>query len=376
MRQRISKRTVDALKPGQSIADLEVKGFTVRCLPSGAVSFDFRYRTKTGERRRISLGMLGAVTPDQARARAEKQLDQIAGDRDPATERDRQRGTTINAVLDNYIERVLVIKRSKAIQVSAFDRLVRPQIGSRSIYEITRADMAKLFDAIEDSSGPVMADRTLAYLRKCFNWQQARDQNFLSPIVKGMARTSSKDRARSRTLTDDELRAIWKATEREGAFNGLVRFLLLTGARRTEGAAMTWSEIAGGDWTLPASRNKTKVDLVRPLSKAAQAVLPKSRGGFVFSTDNGKTSFSGYSKAKAKLDRESGVKDWTPHDLRRTARTLMSRAGVNSDHAELCLGHVLTGVRGVYDRHRYSAEKAAGFEKLAAVIEAIVDGNL
>jgi integrase len=366
MRQRISKRTVDALQPGQSIADLEVKGFTARCLPSGAVSFDFRYRTTTGERRRISLGMLGAITPDQARARAEKQLDQIANDRDPATERDRQRGTTVNAVLDNYVTRVLGTKRSKATQVSAFDRLVRPQIGSRSIYNLARADMAKLFDGIEDASGPVMADRTLAYLRKSFNWQQARDQNFLSPIVKGMAR------ARSRTLTDDELRAIWKATTGQGAFDRLIRFLILTGARRTEGSAMTWAEINGTDWTLPAARNKTKVDLLRPLSNAAQAALPQRRGKYVFSTDGGKTSVSGYSKAKARLDQQSGVTEWTPHDLRRTARTLMSRAGVPADHAERCLGHAIGGVRATYDRHAYHAEKAAAIEKLAAEIAKIV----
>ena len=78
------------------------------------MSFDFRYRTKTGERRRISLGMLGPITPDQARARAEQRLDEIATDRDPATERHRQRATTVNAVLDNYVERVLGTKRSKA----------------------------------------------------------------------------------------------------------------------------------------------------------------------------------------------------------------------------------------------------------------------
>jgi integrase len=374
MRQRISKRTVDALQPGESIADLEVRGFNARCLPSGAVSFDFRYRTKTGERRRISLGMLGAITPDQARARAEKQLDQIANDRDPAIERQRQRGTTVNAVLDNYVARVLATKRSKPGQVSAFDRLVRPHVGARSIYDLTRGDMATLFDGIEDNSGPVMADRALAYLRKAFNWQQARDQNFLSPIVKGMARTSTKGRARSRTLTDDELRAIWKATAGEGAFDRLVRFLLLTGARRTEASAMTWSELHGADWTLPAARNKTKVDLVRPLSKAAQTVLPKRHGKYVFSTDDGQTSVSGYSKAKAKLDRESGVKDWTPHDLRRTARTLMSRAGINADHAELSLGHVITGVRGTYDRHAYHKEKADTFDHLAALVAEIVGG--
>jgi integrase len=316
--------------------------------------------------------VLGAITPDQARAKAAKQLDQIANDRDPATERERQRGTTVNAVLDNYVTRVLGTKRSKPVQVSAFDRLVRPAIGLRSIYDLTRADMAKLFDGIEDSSGPVMADRTLAYLRKAFNWQQARDHNFLSPIVKGMARTSTKERARTRTLTDDELRAIWTATAGEGAFDRLIRFLLLTGARRTEASAMTWSELHGADWTLPGSRNKTKVDLLRPISEAAQAAMLPRRGKYVFSTDGGKTPVSGYSKAKAKLDRESGVKDWTPHDLRRTARTLMSRAGINSDHAELCLGHVLSGVRGTYDRHAYHQEKAEAFDKLATLVASIV----
>jgi len=373
VRKRISKRTVDLLTLGQSIADLEVNGFTARCLPSGAISYDLRYRSNTGARRRLSLGLHGAVTPDQARARAEKHLDVLAGDRDPAAERQRQRVSTVDNLLDDYVGRALGSKRSKPAQCSAFDRLVRPKIGTRSIYDLTRADMAALFDAIEDANGPVMADRTLAYLRKAFHWQQARDQNFISPIVKGLARTSTRERARTRTLTDNELRAIWKATEGEGAFHALVRFLLLTGARRTEAAAMTWNEIDGTDWILPASRNKVKVDLVRPLSKAAQAVLasPPKAGSYVFSTD-GENPISGYSKFKTKLDRQSGVTGWTPHDLRRTARTLMSRAGVPADHAELCLGHVITGVRGTYDRHSYRVEKAAAFKALAGLVESIV----
>jgi integrase len=374
MRQRISKRTVDALKPGQSIADLEIPGFTARCLPSGAISYDFRYRTPTASRarRRISLGLHGAITPDQARARAEKRLDELANEVDPAAERQRQRGMTVNAVLDNYVDRVLGSKRSKLAQTSAFDRLVRPKIGDRSIYDLTRADMAELFDGIEDDSGPVMADRALAYLRKAFNWQQVRDQNFISPIVKGLARTSTKERARSRTLSDDELRTIWKATEGQGAFHALFRFLLLTGARRGEASAMTWGEIDGADWTLPAARNKTKLDLVRPLSNAAQEAMPSQAGRYVFSTDGGKTPVSGFSKFKAQLDRQSGVTGWTPHDLRRTARSLMSRAGVPSDHAERCLGHVIGGVRGTYDRHEYYDEKAAAYRKLAQQVRAIV----
>ena len=374
MRARISKRTVDKLRSGNSIADLDVRGFSARRLPSGTISYDLRYRTATGERRRLSLGLHGAVTPDQARAIAEKRLDDLAKDRDPAMERQRQRTTTVNAVLDNYVERVLGTKRSKPAQVSAFRRLVRPEIGTRSIYDLRRTDIAQLMDSIEDSSGPVMADRTLAYLRKAFHWRQRRDDNFLSPIICGMERTSTKELARDRVLTDDELRAIWKATE-HGTFGALIRFLLLTAARRDEARMMTWAEIDGNTWTLPAARNKTKVDLVRPLSGAARDVLgtlPR-KSDYVFAGRDG--AINSRHASKQQLDRDSSVADWTIHDLRRTARSLMSRAGVPSDHAELCLGHVLTGVRGTYDRHAYHAEKAVAFEKLANLVAEIVGAH-
>jgi integrase len=371
MRTRISKRTVDGLEPGDSIADLDVRGFTARCLPSGAISYDLRYRTATGERRRLSLGIHGAVTADQARAIAEKRLDDLARDRDPATERQRQRTTTVNAVLDNYVGRVLGTKRSRPAQTSAFDRLVRPEIGARSIYDLRRADIARLLDSIEDSSGRVMADRTLDYLRGCFNWQQSRDDNFLSPIIRSMARTTTKELARDRTLTDDEIRAVWKATE-HGAFGALIRFLLLTAARRDEARMMTWQEINGSDWALPAMRNKVAAELVRPLSKAARDVLDTlpRKSDYAFAGRNG--AINSRAKSKERLDRESGVTGWRIHDLRRTARSLMSRAGVPSDHAELCLGHVLPGIRATYDRHSYADEKRQAFEALAALVADIV----
>jgi integrase len=252
--------------------------------------------------------------------------------------------------------------------MNAFDRLVRRRIGDRSIYELRRADMVKLLDVIEDNQGPVMADRMLSYLARAFRWQQVRDEDFISPIISGMSRTKAKELARERVLTDDELRAIWKATE-QGKFGALIHFLLLTAARRSEAAEMTRSELDGATWTLPASRNKTKTELVRPLSKAALAILTAlpGNGGYVFKP------MTGFTARKAKLDSASGVTDWTIHDLRRTARSLMSRAGVPSDHAEMCLGHILTGVRGVYDRHEYYSEKAAAFERLAALIAQIVD---
>src|SRR5262249_29215479 len=208
-------------------------------------------------------------------------------------------------------------------------------------------------------SGATMADRTLAVVRKIMNWHAARSDEFRSPIVKGMARTKPGELARERVLTDDELRKIWAAGN--GVFGSFIRFLLLTGARRGEAAQMERDEVAAGDWTLPAARNKTKVDLVRPLSKAAQAIVEDDAGlpgphvsdaksEWVFTTD-GLTPISGFSKFKVAFDKASGTDSWTLHDLRRTARSLMSRAGVPSDHAERCLGHVIGGVRGVYDRH-------------------------
>jgi integrase len=76
---------------------------------------------------------------------------------------------------------------------------------------------------------------------------------------------------------------------------------------------------------------------------------------------------------KERLDEASVVSGWTLHDLRRTARSLMSRAGVQTDHAERCLGHVIGGVRGVYDCWEYLPEKRAAYDKLAGLVERIVN---
>jgi integrase len=369
MRSRISKWTVDQLRPGQSIADLDVQGFSARCLPSGAVSFDLRYRTATGERRRYSLGVLGKVTADQARSLAEKHLDDLAKNIDPAVQRERQRGTTINAVLDNYIDRVLNTKRTAPAQISAFDRLVRPEIGTRTIYDLQRKEIAAMMDTIEDANGRVMADRALAYLRAALNWQQARDDNFVNPIVRGMQRTSPKELERDRVLTDDEIKAIWKATAKD-VFGALVRFLLLTAARRDEARRMTWQEIKGSDWTLPAARNKAKVDLVRPLSKAAQDVLKARphKSDYVFVGPRGVRAVGDGNGGKERLDQASGVTGWRLHDLRRTASTLMSRARVLPDYKERCLGHVIGGIRGKYDKWEFIDEKREAYEKLAKLV--------
>ena len=236
---------------------------------------------------------------------------------------------------------------------------------------------------VEDTSRPVMADRTLAYVRKAFNWFAARNEDFTNPIVKGLREISSN--SRDRTLNDQELRDLWAALDIvedvPDCYPRYVKMLLLTTTRRNEAALMHTSEFEGNDWTIPADRYKTKLDHLIPLSAAARELIgdkPEGANGnswFVFSSTHGAKGFSGFSKAKRELDKaiakvrtEAGrdpMPHWVLHDLRRTGRSLMSRAGVSSDHAERCLGHVIGGVRGVYDRYAYRDEKRAAFEALS-----------
>jgi integrase len=160
----------------------------------------------------------------------------------------------------------------------------------------------KLLDRIEDKSGPRMAHVTLAYLSRIFNWHASRDDTFRSPVVRGMGRVKPKERAGTRTLTDEEVRDVWKALD-AGAknvprrYSAYIRMLLLTAVRRGEGARMSWPEIAhvhrdgyeGNVWTIPAARMKNKLDHAVPMTPAILAFIgdrPKDakRRPFVFST--------------------------------------------------------------------------------------------
>jgi integrase len=159
--------------------------------------------------------------------------------------------------------------------------------------------------------------------------------------------------------------------------------LLLTGARLSEARRMTRSEVSpNGDWLLPAERNKVKRELLRPLSPQARAVLdsrPVIDGCPYYFTADGRRAIAASTRHKKQLDEASSVSDWRLHDLRRTSRSQMSKAGVAREHAEECLGHVQKLIPGTYDRHDYYSEKKRAYEKLATQLELIVnqpEGNV
>lgn len=397
MQGKITKTKVDALKPGQVLHDKEIKGFVARCLPSEAVTYGFRYRDKgTGKQRWLGLGLHGSITADEARDLAKKEAGKVADNRDPVAEREAKRAeaarerqaeaNTVDSVLDQFIARHVDKLRSAKTVTRSLEVYVRPRIGRKSIYEVTRLDVVQLLDAIEDADKAPTADRVLAYLRKAFNWYAARDENFVPPIVKGMARTKPAERARTRALADDEIRSIWQALgsdELPAGFSNAVRALLLTAQRRDEVGMAQAEEIDGDTLLIPAERYKTGLPNAVPLTADALKWFGDRKTGYMFSTTGGKKPFSGWSKSKRELDaiiarqrKKDGLKPlapWVLHDLRRTARSLMSRAGVSSDIAEMVLGHKLAGVRGVYDRHSYAVEKRDALEKLAGLVSLILN---
>jgi integrase len=393
-----------ALKRKPSDTRIEIhdgNGLYLVIQPSGAKSWAYRYRVE-GKSRKLTLGTLlvgkadedadgalPALSVSEARQRASAAAVRVQRGGDPVFEKKRKEAranNTVNALLDAFVADHVSGLRSGDQIARAFNVYVRPRIGAKSIYDLKRSDVTSLLNEVKEEHGPVMADRVLAHIRKAFNWQMVQDDEFKSPIVRGMAKTKPKERARKGVLADDEIRDIWKAldqTDFPACYPRYVKSLLLAVTRRNESANMHADEIDGDLWTIPAERYKNKRDHVIPITSALRLLIGEKPKGYVFSTTHGEKPFSGFSKSKAELDRTTAkirkaegrpaMKQWQLHDLRRTGRSLMSRAKVESDHAERCMGHVIGGVRETYDRYEYLEEKRAAFEKLAGLLAVILN---
>jgi integrase len=379
---KLTAKSIENWKPQatrQEIPDAAARGLYLIVQPSGVKSFAIRGRHggKT-----FKLSLTRGTSLAEARQQAADAYAALDKGHNPVATRKAAKAKvraaaadTVRAVCEEYMRREGKDLRTARDRERSLQNHVYPAIGDRPVALLSRLEIVRLLENIGDDQGKERAAGLVyRYLNKIFNWYAVRNDEFKSPMVKGMySRGAAK--SRDRILTDDELRKIWTTAESsDSTFAVYVRFLLLTCARRTEASALTWNEIDGDNWILPARRNKTGMELVRPLSKKARdllAKLPRTDSPYVFNV-NGRP-FNSFAYGKAGFDRDCGVTDWHLHDARRTGRTLLSRAGVSADHAERCLGHVIGGVRGVYDRHEFLAEKKSAFEALARMINQIVN---
>jgi len=357
--------------------DPELRGHYVRIQPSGTRTFAAIARKPDGKQEWATIGAADTLSIDEARKQAQAALARIRAGQ-PAFEAPVE---SFETVARDWLKRHVQKNRLRSEkQIAGLLELhVFHFWKGRPFLSIRRSDVTALLDDVEDDHGARQADAVLTVVRSIMGWYATRSDDYQPPIIRGMRRQNPKEQVRERILTDDEIREIWKRAEASGTFGAFVRIALLTAQRRAKVTTMKWSDISDdGEWTIPQEkREKDSAKSLMLPPAAIDIIRAQPRLGenpFVFASARTEGPINGLAMMKRDFDaRLSGVDHFTIHDLRRSARSLMSRAGVSSEHAERVMGHAIGGVEGIYDRHKYAAEKAEALAKLAGLIGVIVD---
>ncbi|AUX77997.1 integrase/recombinase family protein [Sinorhizobium fredii] len=364
-------------------------------MPTGSKSFVALARDPNGKQVWATIGATDLYDIEKARELAREAIKRIKAGFPPFEQKEKP--DTFKDVADDWLRRHVQQKglRSEAEVTRLLNAHVLPLWKDRLFHTIRRSDVTALLDEVEDDHGARQADYVLAIVRGIMNWYAARHDDYHPPIARGMRRTDPKSRKRARILDDKEISAVWSLAEKNGTFGAIIRLALLTAQRREKIGAMKWDDIAAdGVWNIPSEARQKGVGGALQLPEAARKIVAgQNRIGenpYVF-PGRGNGHFQGWSPCKRVFDEKllTGLREdmaergdypdlaklepWVIHDLRRTARSLMSRAGVRSDIAERVMGHVIPGVEGVYDRHSYFEEKKDALNRLAALIETIVN---
>lgn len=415
MSKPLTAQSVERLKPNPvkrlEVPDGLLPGLYLVVQPGGRRSWAVRYRSG-GKPCKLTLGAYPVLDLAEARERGRTALRAVAEGRDPATEKREAarkslaKGSASDLVteqLDAFLHRH-VKPRTRPRYAEDVERIlnreVRPVWGPRRVQDITRRDVVDLLDAIVDRGAPITANRTLAVVRKFFNWLIERSVLEASPCAK--VKAPAEETSRDRVLSDDEIRWLWKASERaDYPFGAFAHLLILTGQRRDEVAKATAGELVSSAlWTIPKERTKNGIAHDVPLSEAARAMLARmprvaNRAGFLF-TSTGKAAISGYSSGKDRLDalmlevaREEAqeqsqdpeavsIPPWRLHDIRRTMASGMARLGQPPHVVEAVLNHTggtISGVAAVYNRYSYADEKHRALDAWGRFVMSLVEGR-
>jgi integrase len=392
------------------------RGLAVRVAANGGRNYLCQY-TLHGEKWRVPLGACSALSLAKAREAAAAIMGDVAKGRNPAAERKEAAAAerakrardrlTLRVLIDDWHRLHLAGRRaSYAAEAVRALHYAFADVLDDAAEDLDRTTIVRLLDAQTRrrkrkgengarSGGAAMVGRTAAYGRAAFAWAVKRGMVHANPfahlpVTKGIAK-------RERVLTDEEIGEIWRAAGTVSApYSTIIRILVLTGQRRGEVAGMTWGELSDdlSVWTMPSQRTKNGVTHVVPLSAPARdlirGLLPgdsnqvkRIASDALVLPGAASTPFSGWSKAKAALDRAvaevrgAGLAPWSVHDLRRTVATGLQRLGVRLEVTEAVLNHISgsrAGIAGVYQRHDWAAEKRAALDAWGAHVLAVAEG--
>ncbi len=380
-RKTLTDNMILKLKPARkrlTMPDPELRGHYVRVTPTGAKSFVAVARDPGGKQIWATIGNADVLTIDEAREQARECIKRIKAGQ-PAFEPPPTKPDSFKDIAEGYMQRHV---RAKGLRTEPeIARILRsyiyPILQDREFVSIKRSDVTKLLDLVEDANGPRQADTVLATLNSIMRWHAKRTDDYMPPVVPGMGRVDPKAKKRARILNDGEIRALWAAADTSGPFGAFVKLAILTAQRRQKIASMKWADVTiDGTWNIPTEdREKGNGGALALPEVAVDIIRSQKRIGdnpYVFA-GRGAGHFSGYGLLKRGIDEEARIAPWVIHDLRRTSRSLMARAGVKSFIAERVLGHILRGVEGTYDRYEYGPEKADALAKLAGLVALILD---
>jgi integrase len=367
----------------------------LRVTPAGTASWSVKARTSDGKRTQPTIGQWPAMGVAAARKRALAVLADIQGGGDPvAADRARKAARVARAGLPTVADKLAEWQEAKAPQWSdRYQREVQrlcaveilPKLGKRPLTDTTRIDWTDLIAAKARRApgvGSMLYRTSAAFLN------HAEAHGWISvPLLprKGLAAIAPPVAARERTLSDAELCAVWTAADRlRPKPRAFVHLLAMTAAREMEVADISIGELdlPAGRWSIPGSRTKNSRGIVLPLHplliEELISVWPEhgDRAGGTWRLLGGiaGSGLRGFSPIKRALDKASGVAEWRWHDLRRSARTGLSRLGVPRDIAEACLNHISgrSALERTYDKHDFADEVIAALQRWQVHVASIV----
>lgn len=410
-----SDKYIDSLKPTGKMNDFrEGKGFGIRVLPSGVKTWFFIYRID-GKRRFMNLGHYPGISLKEARKRHRAAYDLYEQGHDPAAladneKEERRKSPTVADLADEYMKKhAIPNKKTWKRDELCLKNDVLPVLGKLKAQDVRKRDIVLLLEGIVERGAPGQARTVLEVMRRMFTFAVERDILETSPMfgVKPLTKKVAKDRV----LTPQEIETLWLGLDQAGVSQEIARALkliLVTGARPGEVIGMHSGEIYGDWWEIPAGRSKNGIAHRVFLTKTAKALIGDKKG-FIFESPRDTVLPSGETVSKSMdvnalayalrrnlkdykrqrrarngsdrdapimvpvaEDKKISIAPFTPHDLRRTAATMLAELGHGNEIIDAILGHKARGVVAIYNRHDYAKEKQTALEALERKITGII----